>query len=46
MRGRTMPAICMCLALLLTASAYGQRYMHTQVDEMMSRYILPALRER
>ena len=34
------------LVIVVTASAYGQRYMHTQVDEMMSRYILPALRER
>ena len=34
------------LVIVVTASAYGQRYAHTQVDEMMSRYILPALAER
>lgn len=32
------------LVVVITASAYGQAYMHTQVDEMMSNYILPAIR--
>ncbi len=31
------------LVIVVTASAYGQRYMHTQVDEMMTEYILPAI---
>jgi len=29
--------------VVITASAYGQRYMHSQVDEMMENYVLPAL---
>lgn len=33
------------LVIVVTASAYGQRYMHTQVDEMMSEFILPAVAE-
>ena len=33
------------LVVVVTASAYGQRYMHTQVDEMMEDYILPAVIE-
>ena len=33
------------LVVVITASAYSQRYMHTQVDEMMSEFILPAVRE-
>ncbi len=31
------------LVVVVTASAYGQRYMHSQVDEMMTKYILPAV---
>jgi len=31
------------LVVVITASAYGQRFMHSQVDEMMQRYILPAV---
>ena len=31
------------LVVVVTASAYGQRYMHSQVDEMMVDYILPAV---
>lgn len=31
------------LVVVVTASAYGQRYMHTQVDDMMQNYILPAV---
>jgi hypothetical protein len=31
------------LVIVVTASAYGQRYMHSQVDEMMAKYILPAV---
>ena len=31
------------LVIVITASAYGQRYMHSQVDDMMSQYILPAV---
>ena len=31
------------LVVVVTASAYGQRYMHSQVDEMMEQYILPAV---
>ncbi len=31
------------LVVVVTASAYGRRYMHTQVDEMMERYVLPAV---
>ena len=33
------------LVVVVTASAYGQRYMHSQVDDMMVRYILPAVGE-
>jgi len=33
------------LVVVVTASAYGQRYMHSQVDEMMVEYVLPAVRE-
>ncbi len=33
------------LVIVITASAYGQRYMHSQIDEMMVNYILPALSE-
>ena len=33
------------LVIVVTASAYGQRYMHTQVDEMMMEFILPAVAE-
>ena len=29
--------------VVVTASAYGRRYMHSQVDEMMDRFILPAV---
>ena len=31
------------LVVVVTASAYGQRYMHSQVDDMMTRHILPAI---
>jgi CubicO group peptidase (beta-lactamase class C family) len=31
------------LVVVVTASAYGQRYMHEQVDEMMTKYILPSV---
>ncbi len=31
------------LVIVITASAYGQRYMHSQVDEMMTQYILPSV---
>jgi len=31
------------LVIVVTASAYGQRYAHSQVDEMMEKYILPAV---
>jgi CubicO group peptidase (beta-lactamase class C family) len=31
------------LVVVVTASAYGQRYMHTQVDDMMENHILPAV---
>lgn len=31
------------LVIVVTASAYGQPYMHSQVDDMMQRYILPAV---
>ena len=34
------------LVVVVTASAYGQRYMHSQVDEMMVEYILPAVTGR
>ena len=33
------------LVVVITASAYGQRYMHNQVDEMMTQYILPSVIE-
>lgn len=29
--------------VVITASAYGQRYMHLQVDEIMTDYVLPAV---
>lgn len=31
------------MVVVVTASAYGERYMHRQVDEMMVKYILPAI---
>ncbi|MEM1337371.1 MAG: serine hydrolase [Bacteroidota bacterium] len=31
------------LVIVITATAYGQPYGHSQVDKMMERYILPAL---
>lgn len=31
------------LVIVITASAYGQYYAHTQVTEMLSKYILPAV---
>jgi CubicO group peptidase (beta-lactamase class C family) len=31
------------IVIVVTASAYGRRYMHSQVDEMMTQYILPAV---
>ena len=31
------------LVVVVTASAYGQPYMHSQVDEMMTQYILPSV---
>lgn len=31
------------LVVVVTASAYGQRYMHPQVDEIMTGYVLPAV---
>ncbi|MDJ0941014.1 MAG: serine hydrolase [Woeseiaceae bacterium] len=31
------------LVIVVTASAYGQRFMHSQVDDMMTRHILPAI---
>ncbi|MEO1204648.1 MAG: hypothetical protein AAFX10_18235 [Pseudomonadota bacterium] len=34
------------LVVVVTASAYGQPYMHSQVDEIMEAFILPAVRER
>jgi len=34
------------LVIVITASAYGRRYMHGQVDEMMEQYILPAVSKR
>lgn len=33
------------IIVVVTASAYGQRYMHSQVDEMMMQHILPAVAE-
>ena len=29
--------------IVVTASAYGQRYAHPQVDEMMEQYVIPAV---
>jgi CubicO group peptidase (beta-lactamase class C family) len=34
------------LVVVVTASAYNQGYMHTQVDEMMKRYVIPAVLKR
>ena len=31
------------LVIVITASAYGQSYMHTQVDDMMVNHLLPAV---
>ncbi len=31
------------LVVVVTASAYGQSYMHRQVDDIMTRYVLPAV---
>jgi CubicO group peptidase (beta-lactamase class C family) len=31
------------LVVVVTATAYGKPYMHTQVDRMMERYVLPAV---
>ncbi|WP_269685218.1 serine hydrolase domain-containing protein [Flavobacterium lacustre] len=31
------------LVIVITASAYGQHYAHSQVTEMLSKYILPAI---
>lgn len=31
------------LVVVITATAYGKGYMHTQVDKMMEKYILPAV---
>lgn len=31
------------MVIVVTASAYGQRYAHPQVDKMMEEYILPAV---
>jgi CubicO group peptidase (beta-lactamase class C family) len=31
------------LVIVITASAYGQYYAHSQVAEMLSKYILPAV---
>ena len=31
------------LVVVVTATAYGRPYMHTQVDKMMEQYILPAV---
>lgn len=31
------------LVVVVTASAYGQRYMHSQVDEIMTRYVIPSV---
>ncbi|MFC1719553.1 serine hydrolase domain-containing protein [Pseudomonadota bacterium] len=31
------------LVIVITASAYGKPYMHSQVDKMMEEYILPAV---
>ena len=32
------------LVVVVTASAYGRRYAHAQVDEMMEQFVLPALK--
>lgn len=34
------------LVVVITASAYNQRYAHSQVDEMMAQFILPAITTR
>ena len=34
------------LVVVVTASAYGRRYMHSQVDEIMENYVLPAVVSR
>lgn len=34
------------LVVVITASAYNQRYMHKQVDELMEQYVLPAVISR
>lgn len=31
------------LVVVITATAYGQLYAHTQVDRMLREYILPAV---
>ncbi len=31
------------LVIVVTASAYGRRYAHSQVDDMMRRYVIPAI---
>lgn len=31
------------LVVVVTATAYGQVYAHTQVDKLMEQYILPAV---
>ena len=31
------------LVIVITASAYGQPYAHSQVNEMLTNYILPAI---
>jgi CubicO group peptidase (beta-lactamase class C family) len=31
------------LVIVVTASAYGQRYMHSQVDKMLNDHVLPAV---
>ena len=33
------------LVIVVTATAYGQFYMHSQVDKMIQKYILPAVLE-
>lgn len=33
------------LVIVITASAYGQHYAHSQVTEMLSKYILPAIKK-
>ncbi len=32
------------VVIVVTASAYGRAYMHSQVDEMLERYLLPPLK--